>query len=195
MRKLLHDRSGSSAAEFGIVLPLLLMFLFGIIDAGRFMWTYNHAEKATQMGARMAVVTSPLSSSLNTSYLGLCTPALAQGDPIPASCYSPVTCTDSGCDSGTADQAAFRVIVDRMRLFLPTLQYSNVSIEYSPSGLGFAGDPNGPDISPIVTVKIGGGTATPLPFRPITTMLITTFNMPTFTTSLTGEDFAGSQSN
>ena len=61
MRKLLHDRSGSSAAEFGIVLPLLLMFLFGIIDAGRFMWTYNHAEKATQMGARMAVVTSPLS--------------------------------------------------------------------------------------------------------------------------------------
>ena len=76
---------------------------------------------------------------------------------------------------------------------MPTIQYSNVTVEYSASGIGFAGNPNGPDVSPIVTVKIG--TPTALQFRPITTMLMTSFNMPTFTTSLSGEDFAGSQSN
>ena len=54
---LLRDRSAASAAEFALVLPLLLLFLFGIIDAGRFMWEYNRAEKATQVGARVAVVT------------------------------------------------------------------------------------------------------------------------------------------
>ena len=39
------------------MLPLLILFLFGIIDAGRFLWEINRAEKATQVGARLAVVT------------------------------------------------------------------------------------------------------------------------------------------
>ena len=44
---------GSSSVEFALVLPLLIMFLLGIIDAGRLMWSYNRAEKAAQMAARM----------------------------------------------------------------------------------------------------------------------------------------------
>jgi Flp pilus assembly protein TadG len=191
MRRLIRDSSGSSAAEFAIVLPLLLVFLFGIIDAGRWMWVYNQAEKAAQMGARMAVVTNPISSSVSSSYLGQCTPPLTQGDLIPASCLStPITCTSSGCSSGTNDAAAFDVIVTRMQQYLPSLSASNVTVQYSGSGLGYAGNPYGPDISPIVTVKITG-----LSFRPITSFLLTTMSMPTFTTSLTAEDLSGAQSN
>ena len=37
--------------------PLLPVLLLGLIDAGRFMWEYNQAEKATQMGVRYAVST------------------------------------------------------------------------------------------------------------------------------------------
>ena len=44
----MHNRSGASAAEFALVLPILLILLLGIIDAGRWLWTYNRAEKATQ---------------------------------------------------------------------------------------------------------------------------------------------------
>lgn len=192
--KLLRDRSAGSAAEFALVLPLLLLFLFGMIDAGRWMWTYNRAEKATQMGARLAVVTNSVSSSIGASYVGACSPALTQGDLIPASCFStPVTCTSTGCSAGTEDTAAFNNIVVRMRNFLPELSATNVTVEYSASGLGYAGNPNGPDVSPLVTVKIG--TPTALQFTPITSFLLTSMNMPTFTTTLTAEDSSGAQSN
>ena len=62
VRRLLNSEGAASAAEFALVLPLLLLLLFGIIDAGRFMWECNRAEKATQMGVRFAVVTDPVPS-------------------------------------------------------------------------------------------------------------------------------------
>ena len=66
------DRSGASAVEFALVLPLLLLFLFGIIDAGRYLWEVNKAEKATHYGARMAVVTNVVSPALAaTNYVGV----------------------------------------------------------------------------------------------------------------------------
>jgi hypothetical protein len=73
---------------------------------------------------------------------------------------------------------------------MPEIAADNVTVEYSPSGLGYAGDPSGADISPLVTVKLGD-----LQFQPITTFLLTTMNMPTFTTTLTGEDLSGAVSN
>jgi Flp pilus assembly protein TadG len=194
IRKLLRDRSASSAAEFALLLPLLLLFIFGIIDAGRWMWTYNQAEKAAQMGARLAVVTAPVSSSISGSYVGACgTPGLTQGDLIPASCFTTITCTSSSCSAGTEDADAFNRILARMQDFLPQLSADNLTIEYSASGLGYAGNPNGPDVSPLVTVKIGSPTA--LQFTPITSFLLTSMSMPSFTTTLTAEDLSGAQSN
>jgi Flp pilus assembly protein TadG len=195
MRRLLSDRTGASAAEFALVLPLLLLLLFGIIDGGRWLWTYNRAAKATQMGARFAVVATPVSSAISNSYIGQCSPALTQGDLIPANCFSTITCTDASCTSGTRDQVAFRKIVDRMKLFMPEISYANVAVEYSPSGLGYAGDPNGTDLKPLVTVRIGGSPVTALQFRPIVSLMLGTVTMPRFTTTLTAEDLTGSQSN
>jgi hypothetical protein len=200
VRKLLLDRAGSSAAEFALVLPLLMLLLFGVIDAGRWIWTYNQAEKATQMGARFAIVTNTITSGLNSSYVG--TGGLTQGDPIPASAFGKVRCTDASCTCVTAPcpalgaftQANFRNVVNRMKLFLPGLQYSNVYIEYSSSGLGYAGSPVLPDLSPLVTVQIGAP-ATPFQFRPLTILAIRSVNMPAFTTTLSAEDLSGSVSN
>lgn len=209
IRRLLQDRSGSSAAEFAIVLPLLLIFLFGIIDAGRWLWTYNRAEKATQMGARMAAVTDPISPGIASSYLGV--GGLTQGDVIPASAFGKVTCTGTGSGSsvtasctctttpcptlGTANSTAFQTVLTRMRKFYPELAASNVAVVYSTSGLGYAGDPNEHDLSPLVSVVIGPTPATRVQFRPITAFLIAQLNMPKFTATLTGEDLTGAQSN
>lgn len=74
----------------------------------------------------------------------------------------------------------------------PTIQIqpSNVTIEYTQSGLGYAGDPWGPDVSPIVTVQLSG-----LQFRPLMALAMVTVSMPEFHTSLTFEDGTGGQSN
>jgi Flp pilus assembly protein TadG len=175
-----------------------LIFLLGIIDAGRFMWTYNRAEKAAQMGARFAVVANPIADGIGSSYLGV--GGLTQGDAIPASDLGMMRCTDASCTcittpcpSLTATQTNFRNVVDQMKLFLPELQYSNVTIEYSSSGLGYAGNPNGPDISPLVTVKIGSPSS--IYFTPLTGFFLAQLPLPKFTSSLTAEDLSGSHSN
>lgn len=196
IRKLILDQSAASAAEFALVLPLLLLLIFGIIDGGRWMWMYNRAEKATQMGARYAVVAYPVTDGIDSSYLGV--NGLTQGDLIPASAFGKISCNNSGCSCttapcpalGTFSSTNFDNIVDRMKLFLPELAYSNVTIEYSSSGLGYAGNPNGADLSPLVTVKLSN-----LQFTPITTLMLATLTMPAFTTTLTAEDLTGSQSN
>lgn len=203
MHKLIHDRSGSSAAEFAMVLPLLLIFLLGIVDAGRWLWTFNRAEKAAQMGARFAVVADPVTSAISSSYLGV--GGLTQGDAIPASDFGKITCTATGsvssvtascsctttpCPAGTASNAAFQNVMDRMRAFMPEIQPSNLTIVYSSSGLGYAGNPNGADLSPLVTISLSG-----LQFTPITSFLLISMPVPAASTSLTAEDLSGSQAN
>lgn len=199
MRGLLLDRRAASAAEFALVLPLLMVALFGIIDGGRYFWEVNKAEKATQMGARFAVVTDPVASGLtDEDYVGQY--GLTQGDVIPASALDPVVCTNSGdctctgnCPGDLArDNDAFQDIVDRMKLFKQDITASQVKITYSGSGLGFAGDPNGMEIAPLVTVELDNAS-----FTPLTSMLFGGFavSLPTFRTTLTAEDSSGTESN
>jgi hypothetical protein len=196
-RSFLRDESGASAAEFGLVLPLLLLFLFGIIDAGRWLWEYNRAEKATQAGARFAIVSDPIPGGLAAAnYVGV--GGLTQGDIIPASAFGKVTCTNTACTCTTnpcptlapRNATAFTNVVTRMRGMMTNIGPANVTITYEGSGLGYAGDPNGMDISPLVTVELSG-----LTFRPITTLLLLPLPMPNFRTSLTSEDANGLQSN
>ena len=211
IRHLRADRAASSAAEFALVLPLLLLFLLGIIDVGRLMWTWNHAEKATQMGVRYAAVTDPVPSGLVTfSFVG--TDGLTQGDVVPITAYGTMTCTNPtgtkaaptgsvtctctgtcpwGATAASGTTAPFTQIYDRMHKFLSPLDPKNVSISYKPSGLGFAGDPNGPDISPIVTVELTG-----LTFQPTLMQVFgASISLPSFSAALTMEDGQDSVSN
>jgi Flp pilus assembly protein TadG len=204
LRNLWRDQRAASAAEFGLVVPLLTLLLFSVIDAGRFMWEYNRAEKATQAGARMAVVTNVVAGGLVTpSYVGQTYGGvtLTQGDRIPASALGTVTCTSTACSCtgtcptgvpGTRDSAAFDLIRQRMQYMMPSIRPTNVVVEYRGSGLGFAGDPETtrPQISPLVTVKLTGMT-----FRPLAFLTFAAFTMPNFATTLTAEDLHGVSSN
>lgn len=202
LRHLLRDGRGASAAEFALVLPLLLLFLFGIIDVGRLLWMWNQAEKATQMGARFAVATDWVPGGI-AGYSFVTSGGIAQGESIPASSFAGASCTSNGTTAtctckggscpwlGTAQQAPFTRIVDRMRLFLPNITASNVRIDYDWSGLGYAGDPNGADVAPIVRVGLQN-----LSFQPITLFLFrTSIPLPSFSAALTMEDGQGSTAN
>lgn len=204
--RLVRSDIGSTAAEFGIVLPVLIAFLLGTIDVGRFLWTYNRAEKATQMGARYAAVTGLVASGLS-SYRAT-DHGVSQGDPIPTSEFNngtagnAVTCTATAstttctCDSGatcptlgTADNAQFNRILARMQRFYPGIAAQNVILQYGRSGIGFSGDPNGPDIVPMVTIKLTGMKFTPMLFQ----FFNGTVNLPSFSSTLTMEDGVGSK--
>lgn len=50
-----HAR-GATTLEFAIVLMVFLMFLIGVTDVARLLFTWNAANEATRIGARFAVV-------------------------------------------------------------------------------------------------------------------------------------------
>jgi len=77
-----------------------------------------------------------------------------------------------------------------MQLFMPELQANDVEIIYSPSGLGYAGNPNGPDLAPLVTVRLSG-----VPFQPMIFLALGSIPLPVVRSSLTFEDGQGSLSN
>ena len=203
LHRLGRCNSGSTAAEFALTLPLLLIFILGIIDAGRLAWEYNRTEKATQVGARVAVVTNSFPSGLvSENYVSKTVGGvtLTQGDRIPAAALGDLKCTRTACTCvtapcpttiGTLDTTTFdNVLLPRMRYMNSRIAAANVELHYTGSGLGYAGDPNGMQIAPIVTVQVTG-----LTFTPITTFLFATMTLPKISTSLTAEDASGTQSN
>lgn len=190
----------SSSVEFALVLPLLILFLFGIIDVGRYMWTLNTMEKATQMGARMAVVTTMVPTDLAARNFGS---ILGQGATIPTSQFGSMQCDKSGgtvtcsCVSNcsgigtTADSAAFNLVAGRMTLISGAIKDTNVRITYTNSGLGYAGDPTGPDVAPIVTVSAVG-----VGFQSLIGQFFgIQMTLPTVSASLTLEDGQGNFAN
>lgn len=191
--KFVRNDRAASGVEFALVVPVLFVFLFGTIDVGRYMWTLNQAEKATQMGARFAVVTDPVASGLSGDFtfehgsIGG-DPVLGCGDPNEIFCQT--VCDDSACTPDWGyDEAAFDNLVDRMRRFYAAIQPENVTITYRNVGLGFAGDPNGPDVAALTTVELAG-----LTFEPII-LFGGTINLPTIKALLTLEDAEGIDSN
>ena len=206
LKRLLRSTSGSSAAEFAIVLPLFLILFLGMIDAGRFLWQYNLAEKASQVGARTAIVTNVLSSGLkDEDYTGQTIDGvkILPGGAIPADALGTMVCTSSGCtcdttkgavapcpDPGTFDSDTFNnVLLARMQAIDPAIKAENLVVRDSGSGLGFA-ETGQMEISPMTTVTLTG-----LQFTPITSFLLAQITMPDLSATLTSEDASGSYSN
>lgn len=199
------DERGGPAAEFAMVLPILIIFLLGTIDVGRLMWDWNRAEKATQMGVRYAVVTDMVPEDL-VDYSFTIDGNIPQGTLIDDTVFGGVTCSgttstatctcidNSACDTAylsNFDATAFNNIVNRINRFKPDVAAENVVVEYGYSGLGFAGDPNGPDVAPLVTIRLQN-----LDFQPLLTQIFgATVSLPDFSAALTLEDGQGTYSN
>lgn len=215
LRQILRSDAGASSAEFALVLPLLLVLMFGVIDAGRFAWEYNKAEKATQVGARVAIVTDVLSTGLRDEDYADQTidgVKLGVGDRIPAGALGSLLCTNGGCeceaepcpDLGTFDTDTFNnTLVQRMKFISPAITAENVEVRYSGSGFGVAtGETGGGggggggateqmEISPLVTVSL-----TDMKFNPVTCLVfLCEISLPTISTTLTAEDASGAYSN
>ena len=209
MRQRLWRSAGASVgAEFALVLPLLLMFILGIIDVGRMMWTWNRAEKATQMGVRYAAVTQmadavddedPALDSGFWTYDFYTSAGIPRGDPIPEEEFGGATCTSTGCacKSGAtcppfgAISVGFTNTVARMQAVMPEIRPENVTIEYGYSGLGYSGDPYGPDVNPLITVRLIDMAYSPT----LGYFFGASVTLPSFAATLSMEDGTGAISN
>jgi Flp pilus assembly protein TadG len=57
MTKLRGRRStGQSMVEFALILPVLILILIGLFDAGRAIYAYNTVSNSARAGARVAIV-------------------------------------------------------------------------------------------------------------------------------------------
>jgi len=55
IRAFLRDRCGAAAVEFGIALPVFLLFTIGLIEFGRILWTDNALQFAADEAGRYAI--------------------------------------------------------------------------------------------------------------------------------------------
>jgi hypothetical protein len=190
LTRLAKDPRASVGAEFALVLPIFLLFVLGVVDVGRMMWTWNRAEKAAQMGVRYAAVTDMADTGLaDHNYYD---DGVPRGSPILDDTFGAI-CTSTGCACndggdcpgiGTFSTAAFSNTVARMQAIMPEIQPENVTIEYGYSGLGYSGDPYGPDINPLITVRLSD-----LTFQPSLGYAFgVSVGLPSFASTLSMED-------
>ena len=63
-----RDRAGAAMLEFAIVLPLLLIVLFGIVQFGIYFYQYVSVQYAAQIGERTFLANRPLVNESYTPY-------------------------------------------------------------------------------------------------------------------------------
>ena len=164
----------------------------------------DQRKKATQVGARVAVVTQIIPGGIAVSWVGQSINGvyLTQGDVIPASALGTISCTKplsvlacactGACPLSVSpiNSTGWDAIVSRMKAIYPTLTDANVEVDYRGSGLGYAGDPGGLDISPLITVKLKG-----LSFNALVFASLKNLSVPSASATLTAEDELGTLSN
>ena len=60
------SQSGTSAVEFALVMPIFFLFIFGVMDFGRAMWTQAVLQRSVDLTVRSAL-TQTYSSTVASS--------------------------------------------------------------------------------------------------------------------------------
>lgn len=175
--RLIRDTTGSVLVEVAIVFTFFIVFIFGSIDFLFAFYDWNTATKAVQVGARIAAVSDPVATNLDSISAALISRSLPPGSAMPAFTIicdgSAAKCSCEGaCPAGEIvyNTAAMNTIVygrgssacgdatssysagmcDIFKRITP----ANVRIEYrqpaTPAGLGYVGRPGGP----VPTIKV-----------------------------------------
>lgn len=187
LKKFIREQEGAFAAEFAIIVSVLILLTFAVMDMGYALWQWNNAEKAAQIGARLAVVSTPIASGLANYDCGNDTTAAGQPCSQGGNNFGAVTCTMTSCTGfGFSQDEADRLLA-RMRKIFPQMQADNLVVEYQDLSLAFDGRG-----SPVgsVTVRIVDMS---FDFLLLDSLIgAETISMPEFTTTLTSEDLSTS---
>lgn len=176
-----HARAGERGAVLVEVTATIFTFftlLFGVVEFSYVYYQWNSATKATERGARLAAVSSPVAWNLTTLT------GLEPGNNLPGSSMPGFDCTCNGktkqctgtvpanASACTWDATNSQTAINTIRLgrgnggtscirdsanggmcmFFPALQQDNIVIRYQYTGMGYAGRTAGP--IPTITVSL-----------------------------------------
>jgi len=205
----LRDQQGSVLVEVTIILSITLVLVLGAIDFLLLFYQWNAAAKAVQIGARLAAVSDPVASGLNSLSQAVVSASVPPGAAMPnfvVTCdgrTTTCTCNGNACRGmkGYDGAAMNNIVFGRgssscsdaksaegvgMCDIFPRITPANVKIVYAQTGLGYAGRPGGP--VPTITVSLQN-----LPFQFFFLrglMGFHDFQIPASTVSLTAEDLS-----
>lgn len=67
---LIGDRAGAAVVEFALVLPVFLLFLLGVVEFGRALWTDHALQFAVEQASRYVIANPTASDSQILGYVG-----------------------------------------------------------------------------------------------------------------------------
>lgn len=117
---------GATTVEFALVLLVFLMFLLGVTDMGRMLYTWNAATEATRLGARYAVVCADTGSQAQVlAKMRMMVPEIGAINLD----WSPPGCTAATCEGATVAIASlnFRWISPIVGAVLPPQDLSKLT--------------------------------------------------------------------
>lgn len=210
VKRLHDDTDGAAFLEFTVFAMFFFTLLFGIVEFTLAFYQWNAGTKAVQLGARLAAVSDPVASGLEsltgmesgaepgdpmTDFSAVCqsdSPTGATGDCDP--------CAGFSCSYDANSAAAVRRIVfgkgDRtacsgdppagMCNLFSRVTPEKVKITYTYTGLGYAGRPGGP--VPTIRVEL-----VDIPFQFIFfdgLFGLNDYDIPGLASTMTGEDLS-----
>jgi Flp pilus assembly protein TadG len=210
LKRLRDDTDGAAFLEFTVFAMFFFTLLFGIVEFTLAYYQWNAGTKAVQLGARLAAVSNPVASGLEslTGLEGSANP----GDPMsdfsavcqsnsPTGATGTCTCTGFTCSYDSVDSAAAvrRVVFGKgdrtacsgeppagMCNLFSRVTPENVVVTYTYTGLGYAGRPGGP--VPTIRVEL---VDIPMQFIFFDALFgLNDYDIPGLASTVTGEDLS-----
>lgn len=102
IRRLWAHRSGATALEFAMLLPVFLPLLFGVVQFGQMFWTQTAMQHAVEMAARCATINATTCGSASATQTYAATQAF--GLTLPSGTF---TASTAACGNQVAASYAF----------------------------------------------------------------------------------------
>ena len=107
VKRIRRERSGIVLVEAMLTLPIMIMIVVVMVEAGFAIFQWNMSVKALQIGARLAAVSSPILTTSEYDNLTADYTGLLEGDAVPSSVVS-VSC---GAGTTACDAAQFSRLI------------------------------------------------------------------------------------
>lgn len=122
------DQRGAAALEFGLVIPVILMLIFGIIQYGFMYWSLQTASATAREAARSLIVGTTEACTLARAEELADNPAVGGGAPVAVARYFDTTgaATTGPVEGGSVEVEVSLTTLNLSMPFLPLPDGGNV---------------------------------------------------------------------